>query len=231
VKCARAWQSGAIACDRKPLRERLALERLAAKRCDERHLCRWDSLEERREFIGRLVSGPALNTGAVRAQGTIRRASLGYLSGTFETEAKPFIGIFLDGLRRLGYIEGSDFVADGQYDQLRTLAQQLVDLNPDVIITPTGDVAELAIRAITQKIPIVSPTLTDPVRSGLIASYNRPGGNVTGISTLVEQLPQKQLELAVEALPGKARFGVLVNHGAGEPAIEHSVKLRQLAQH
>jgi ABC-type uncharacterized transport system substrate-binding protein len=186
-------------------------------------------MSTRREFIT-LLGGAALGTQAASAQSTSKRASLGYLSGTFEAEAKPFIGIFLDGLRRQGYIEGRDFdiayrFADGQYDQLRPLAQQLVDLNPDVIITPTGDVAALAIRAVTQQIPIVSPTLTDPVRSGLIASFNRPGGNVTGISTLVEQLPQKQLELAVEALPGKARFGVLVNLGAGEPAIEQQRKI------
>jgi len=177
----------------------------------------------RREFITLL--GGTLVTQAAMAQSTPKRVLLGYLSGTFETEAKPFIGIFLEGLRRQGYIEGREFdivyrFAEGQYEQLRTLAQQLVDLNPDVIITPTGDVAALAIRAVTQQIPIVSPTLTDPVRSGLIASFNRPGGNVTRISTLVEQLPQKQLELAVEALPGKASFGVLVNLGAGEPAIE-----------
>jgi putative ABC transport system substrate-binding protein len=183
----------------------------------------------RREFIT-LLGGAALSTQAALAQNTTKRASLGYLSGTFETEAKPFIGIFLEGLRRQGYIEGRDFAiayrfAEGQYDQLRPLAQQLVDLNPDVIITPTGDVAALAIRAVTRQIPIVSPTLTDPVRSGLIASFNRPGGNVTGISTLVEELPQKQLELAVEALPGKVRFGVLVNLGAGEPAIEQQRKI------
>jgi ABC-type uncharacterized transport system substrate-binding protein len=179
----------------------------------------------RREFIGGLVSAAALTSRAAWAQNMPKRASLGYLSGSFETEARPFIGIFLEGLRRQGYVEGRDFdiayrFAEGQYDQLRPLAQQLVDLNPDAIITPTGDVAALAIRAVTEQIPIVSPTLTNPVRSGLIASFNRPGGNVTGISTLVEQLPQKQLELAVEALPGKARFGVLVNLGAGEPAIE-----------
>ena len=105
------------------------------------------------------------------------------------------------------------------------MAQQLIDLNPDVIITPTGDVAAVAIRAVTQQIPIVSPTFTDPVRSGLIANFNGPGGNLTGISTLVEHLPQKQLELAVEALPGKARFGVLVNLSAGEPAIEQQRKI------
>ena len=179
---------------------------------------------KRREFIT-LVGGAAAWPMAARAQSTTKRRSLGYLSGTVETEAKPFIEIFLEGLRRQGYIEGRDFdiayrFAEGQYDRLRPLAQQLVDLKPDIIITPTGDVAALAIRAATQQIPIVSPTLTDPVRSGLIASFNRPGGNVTGISTIVERLPQKQLELAVEALPAKTRFGVLVNLSAGEPAIE-----------
>jgi len=180
---------------------------------------------KRREFITLLGGAAALNTRVARAQSGSKRISLGYLSGTIETEAKPFIGIFLEGLRRQGYIEGRDFeiayrFAGGQYDQLKPLAQELVDLDPSVIITPTGDVAALAIRAVTQKIPIVSPTLTDPVRSGLIASFNRPSGNVTGISTIVEQLPQKQLELAVEALPHRARFGVLVNLDAGEPAIE-----------
>ena len=181
-------------------------------------------MSTRRDFIT-LLGGAAAWPFAARAQSTTKRASLGYLSGTFETEAKPFIGIFLEGLRRRGYVEGRDFdiayrFAEGKYDQLGPLAQEIIDLNPDVIITPTGDVAALAIRAATQQIPIVSPTLTDPIRSGLIASFNRPGGNVTGISTIVEHLPQKQLELAVEALPGKARFGVLVNLGAGEPAIE-----------
>jgi putative tryptophan/tyrosine transport system substrate-binding protein len=181
---------------------------------------------KRREFVAGLVgtvASPAFAPAAL-AQSTTKRVLLGYLSGTTQTEATPFIGLFLGGLREEGYVEGRDFdiayrFADGHYDRLKLLAQQLVDLSPDVIITPTSDIAALAIRAATQQIPIVSPTLGDPVQSGLVASFNRPGGNVTGSTTIVEHLPQKQLELAVQALPGKMRFGVLVNVSAGEPSL------------
>src|SRR5262245_3836391 len=181
----------------------------------------------RREFIVGLVGSAAssvFNARAALAQSATKRALLGYLTGASQTEAKPFIDVFLEGLREHAYIEGRDFdivyrFANARYDQLRPLAQQLVEVKPDVIITPTGDTAALAIRAATRKIPIVSPTLGDPVRSGLIASFKQPGGNVTGSSTIVEHLPQKQLELAVEALPGKHVFGVLVNIDAGEQAV------------
>ena len=113
-------------------------------------------LYRRRDFITLLGGAAAAWPLAAGAQSTTKRASLGYLSGTFETEAKPFIGIFLEGLRRRGYIEGRDFdiayqFAEGKYDQLGPLARQIIDLNPDVIITPTGDVAALAIRAATQQ--------------------------------------------------------------------------------
>jgi putative tryptophan/tyrosine transport system substrate-binding protein len=141
-----------------------------------------------------------------------------------QREAAPFYGIFLDALREQGYVDGRDFdivyrFADGHYDQLKPLAEQLVTLNPDVIVTPTGDAAALATKSATQTIPIVSPTLQDPVRTGLIGSFRNPGGNVTGCSLIVEHLPQKQLEVAVEALPGKVTYGALVNVSAGEPAI------------
>jgi putative ABC transport system substrate-binding protein len=102
---------------------------------------------------------------------------------------------------------------------MEQLARQLADLNPDVIITPAGDFAVRAIRAATLQIPIVSPTLGDPVHAGIINSFNQPGGNVTGVTTIVEHLPQKQLEFAVEALPGKMMFGALVNISSGETAL------------
>ena len=98
---------------------------------------------KRREFIAGLVgtvASPAF-TPAALAQSTTKRVLLGYLSGTTQTEATPFIGLFLGGLREEGYVEGRDFdiayrFADGHYDRLKLLAQQLVDLSPDVIITP-----------------------------------------------------------------------------------------------
>jgi putative ABC transport system substrate-binding protein len=182
---------------------------------------------KRREFItlvsGAAVTWPLAARGQQPSQRASKRSLLGYLAGATQANAAPYIGIFLDGLREQGYAENREFeivyrFADGQYDRLQPLARQLVELNPDVIITPTGEVAVLAIRAATQKIPIVSPTLGNPVQSGLIKSFKEPGGNVTGISMIVEHLPQKQLELATSALPGKVKFGMLVNAHGGETA-------------
>ena len=188
---------------------------------------------KRREFItglGSAVTALACEAKGVAAQTSGKRALLGYLTGAGQTEAAPFIGIFLDALRDQGYVDGRDFdivyrFADARYDQLKPLADQLVKLNPDVIVTPTGDIAALAIRSATQTIPIVSPTLQDPVRSGLSASFRSPGGNVTGCTLIVEHLPQKQLEVAVEALPGKVTYGALVNVSAGERAINQQQEI------
>ena len=182
---------------------------------------------KRREFIAALGGVAAsmtwnLQLGLAETRG--KRALLAYLSSATQAEASEFIGIFLNDLREQGYIEKQDFdvayrFADRQYDQMEQLARQLVALNPDVIITPAGDLAVRAIKAATQQIPIVSPTLGDPIHLGLISSFKEPGGNVTGVTTFVEHLPQKQLEIAVEALPGRTVFGALVNISSGETAL------------
>ena len=182
---------------------------------------------KRREFIaglGSTITALASDANRALAQTSSKRALLGYLTGAAQTEAAPFVSIFLDALREQGFVDGRDFdivyrFADAHYDRLKPLAEQIVELKPDVIFTPTGEAAALAIKSVTQTIPIVSPTLQDPVRSGLVASFRHPGGNVTGCSTIVEHLPQKQLEIAVEALPGKVTYGVLVNVSAGETAL------------
>jgi putative ABC transport system substrate-binding protein len=178
---------------------------------------------KRRAFMAGL-SGAAAWPLVARAQVGKKRAFLGYLAGATQAEAAEFIKIFLDALQGQGYIESRDFdiayrFADRRYDRLQPLAKELVALKPDVIITPSGDVAVLAIKAATQNIPIVSPTLSDPVRAGLINSFNQPGGNVTGVSTIVEHLSQKQLAVAAEALPGRSRFAVLINVTAGEATL------------
>ena len=179
---------------------------------------------KRRAFLtglGGAVTSLMLDVHSTVAQVGKKRALLAYLAGATEAEAAEFIKIFLDGLREQGYIESRDFnmayrFANRQYDRLQALAREVVDLNPDVIITPSGEVAVLAIKEATQKIPIVCPTLGDPVRAGIISSFNQPGGNITGVSLIVEHLPQKQLELAVEALPGTSTFGLLVNASSGD---------------
>jgi putative tryptophan/tyrosine transport system substrate-binding protein len=116
---------------------------------------------------------------------------------------------------RLGYTNGDNFdfaprFADGYIDRLPTLAQELVQLRPSVILAPASGPAVAAKRA-TATIPIVSPALADAVHLGLVASVSRPGGNVTGITPYVEGLPAKQIELAREVVPGAARIGILAN--------------------
>jgi putative ABC transport system substrate-binding protein len=105
---------------------------------------------------------------------------------------------FLQGLRDLGQVDGKTFdieyrYADGVSDRLEGLAKELVQLKPDVIYT----ISAPSVRAITETIPIVSPTLVgDPVRMRLAASHARPGGNVTGILNYVDGLVGKQLEIS-----------------------------------
>jgi putative ABC transport system substrate-binding protein len=98
--------------------------------------------------------------------------------------------------------------ADGYIERLPSLAEELIRLNPDVILAPASGPAVAAKKA-TATIPIVTPALADAVHLGLIASESRPGGNITGITPYVAGLPAKQMELAREVVPSAARIGVL----------------------
>lgn len=174
----------------------------------------------RRAILGGLAL-VALTPAGVLAQPNGKRRLIGYLAGATQSGASEFIAVFLGALHDLGYAEGRDFdvvyrFADGQFDRLPALARELISLNPDVVVTPTGEVATLALMSASKTIPIVCPTFGDPVRAGLVASFARPGGNVTGISTFIEHLPGKQVEFALQVLPGASRVGVLLNLDAGE---------------
>jgi len=123
--------------------------------------------------------------------------------------------VFLQGLQDLGYAEGRDLQilyrsSDGYQDRLPALAEELVRLNPDVIVAAGLDVV-VAVRNVTQTIPIVSATLADAVHLGLIANEARPTGNVTGIEPYVAGLPAKQMEFAREIMPGANKVGLLTN--------------------
>jgi putative ABC transport system substrate-binding protein len=120
---------------------------------------------------------------------------------------------FLAGLRELGYVEGQDFdmmygMADFHSDRLPQVAAEMVERGPDVIVAGAALEAVTVAKA-TATIPIVVGALADPVELGLIKSYARPGGNVTGIMPYVAGLPTKQLELARELVPGATRIGLL----------------------
>jgi putative tryptophan/tyrosine transport system substrate-binding protein len=120
---------------------------------------------------------------------------------------------FRQGLRELGYIEGKNIVvewrfAEGKLDRLPALAAELVRLKADIIITG-GPPATRAAKEATSTIPIVMTFDPDPVGSGFVASLARPGGNITGLSTLAPELSGKQLELLKEVVPRLSRVGVL----------------------
>jgi len=170
---------------------------------------------KRREFITLLGSAAAALPLAARAQ--VRRPLVGYLAGATSASvmrSTPALA-FINGLREQGYVEGRDIdiaykFADGFLDRLPTLAEQLVRLGPDAILAP-GNTHALAARAASAIVPIVCPLLENPVRAGLVASENQPGGSVTGLLRSVDGLAGKQVELARELIPGAARIGVLIN--------------------
>jgi putative ABC transport system substrate-binding protein len=118
-------------------------------------------------------------------------------------------------LRELGYVEGKTLVLELRYGEARTerlpeLARELVGLKVDVIVTAT-DVAIAAVKRETQTIPIVMGNSTDPVGTGFVASLARPGGNITGLSSISPELSGKRLELLKEVVPGLSRVAFLWN--------------------
>jgi putative tryptophan/tyrosine transport system substrate-binding protein len=125
----------------------------------------------------------------------------------------PVLGAFRRGLRDLGYVEGQNIVmayryAQGQDDLLPGLAAELVRLNVDVILT-WGVVAARVAKQATATIPIVNGSMSDPVATGLVASLARPGGNLTGLTSISAALASKRVELVKDLVPGLSRLAVL----------------------
>lgn len=140
----------------------------------------------------------------------------------------PLIDAFRQGLRDLGYVEGHNLrmayrFAEGREDRLPVLAAELVQLPVDVLVA--GGVAAIqAAQHATRTIPIVMTVAADPVALGFIASLARPGGNVTGLSSMGVALATKQLELLTEAGPGRRRLAVLWN----PDRLAHTIELKEL---
>ena len=141
-------------------------------------------------------------------------ARVGLLRGQADTEQPLSIeAILREGLRDRGYTEGQNLVIEARRagpQQLGAAAAELVRLNVDVIVT-AGTPAGLAAKAATSRIPIVVAPAADLVGAGLVASLSRPGGNVTGITSLTSELSGKRVELLKELLPGLSRVGVIWN--------------------
>ena len=166
----------------------------------------------RRKFIT-LVGGAAAWPLATRAQQATLPV-IGFLNGASPKAYAQSISGFLQGLKEMGYIEGQNVTieyrwAEGRYARLQGMAADLIRGQVSVIVanTPAAPVA----KAATTNIPIVFLSGDDPVANGLVASLNRPGGNLTGVSMLNTELQQKQLEVLHELIPSATNVGLLIN--------------------
>ena len=171
----------------------------------------------RREFIT-LIGGATAWPLAARAQQSTKMPAIGVLSpGRSEPpdSSLDLVNAFLQGLQGLGYIEGRIITVERQFAQwqqarLRELAADLVARKVDVLVA-NSTTAALAAKEATGTIPIVAISMADPVADELVASLARPGGNVTGLSTLTPDLAGKRLELLREMVPGIRRLAFLAN--------------------
>ena len=167
-------------------------------------------------FIGILVASLLAGPSAVGAQPG-KSARIGVLSPfSATTEPAPSFQIFRDRLRELGYVEGKNIAfeyrwAEGRYERLPELAADLVRSKVDVVLSAWSTPAGLAAKSATTTIPVVFIGVADAVGVGLVASFTRPGGNVTGSTYLSEETVGKQLQLLKEVVPGLSRVATLSN--------------------
>jgi putative ABC transport system substrate-binding protein len=168
---------------------------------------------KRREFLGGLGGAAAWPLVASAQQQAM--PVIGFLHGRSSADAMPQVAAFQRGLAETGYVEGRSVLieyrwAGGQYDRLPAMADELVQL-PAAVIAVGTEPAALAAKRATSSIPIVFSIGSDPVGLGLVASYNRPAGNATGVSMFTAMLEAKRLGLLHEMVPGAATIGALLN--------------------
>ena len=185
----------------------------------------------RRKFIRRLATFFLTTAPLAQAQQPTKVPRIGFLLATSLSVESARIEAFRQGLRELGYVEGKNIVvewrwAEGKFDRLPDLAAELVRLKVDVIVTG-GATSTRAAKEVTTAIPIVMAQVNDPVGNGFVASLARPGGNITGLSTLNPELSGKRLELMKEIVPKLSRVAVFGD--STNPANAQSLKETELA--
>ena len=186
----------------------------------------------RREVLAALA-GAVVSAEAARAQEPKKVARIGFLGTTFQAR---MIDAFREGLRELGYVEGTNITveyrqAESRVDRFPALADDLVALQPDLIVA-TNSLAARAVQRATTTLPVVVPVMGDPVRDGLVASLARPGGNITGLTFLGPELLSKRFALLKEGLPTVSRIAALWHPGAyGVGTMEDMLKSAERAAH
>jgi len=172
---------------------------------------------KRRDFIKIIAGSATIWPVVARAQqpSGVRRIAVLMAYGEGDPEGKAQFAAFTRGLSELGWTDGRNAQMDvrwapGNTDLTRTLAKQLVELQPDVILSESTP-ATAAFKRETPTIPIVFAIVSDPVGSGFVASLPHPGGNITGFSQVQESMTTKWLELLREIAPGVKRVAIMFN--------------------
>ncbi|MBS0518540.1 MAG: ABC transporter substrate-binding protein [Proteobacteria bacterium] len=169
----------------------------------------------RRRTLTSLLGATLLAPSAAKAQSGRMRV-LGYLHPFSGTYMAPFVDAVRQGLKEQGFVEGRNIrieirTAEGHEERLLPLARELVAQKVDAILAAGGSDPAKAAKQATSTIPIVFVSAADPIRTGLVASLSRPGGNVTGVSLLGSSLEAKRLEIISRLVPGNRAIGALVN--------------------
>jgi putative ABC transport system substrate-binding protein len=177
----------------------------------------------RREFITLLGGAAVAWPLTVRAQQASNLPTIGVLGVATASAWSDWIASFVQRLRELGWIEGRTVAieyrwAGGRSERFAEIAEEFVQLKADVIVTAGG--AVVAAKAATTMIPIVFAAASDPLGSGLVASLNRPGGNVTGLSVQAPDVAGKRVELLREVVPGLGRMAIMANVGYPAAVLE-----------
>jgi putative ABC transport system substrate-binding protein len=178
-----------------------------------------------RRAVITLLGGAATWPLAARAQQQPTMPVIGFLSSRSPGESTNVVAAFRQGLREAGFIEGQNLAiafrwAEGRYERLLALAAELVGLRVVALVSAGGTPAALAAKAATSTIPVVFTAVGDPVGSGLVASLNRPGGNVTGMGLFASAMSAKRLELLKDMLPTATVIALLVNPSNPFAALE-----------